>query len=124
MEVRVSRILSEYYEYTRKESDQYLRDGRVTINGKPAGIGDKVSMEDQVALDGASIPLKGIFRKIQREQANKDTAEKYSSRSRREDEEEFADNNPKSNKLRKGRKNSTKRHRGKNHWDEDEEEIW
>lgn len=121
MEVRVSRILSEYYEYTRKESEQYLREGRVTVNGKTVGIGDKASATDNVALDGASIPLKGIFRKVQREQVNKNTAEKYSHSGVQEDEE-FAEN-PKSNKFRKGRKNASRRPHGKNHMD-DEIEIW
>lgn len=124
MEVRVSRILSEYYEYTRRESEQYLREGRVTVNGVPVGIGDKASATDDVALDGASIPLKGIFRKIQREQANKSTAERYSRGNGRDEDDEYADNNPKSNKLRKGRKNDNKRHRGKNHVSDDEIEIW
>ena len=119
MEVRISRILSEYYEYTRKESEQYLREGRVTRNGQTVGIGDKATAEDEVALDGASIPLKGIFRKIQREAIGKESTQAF-NRDKAEDKA-YADN-PKSKFLRNGRKNENKHRHGKNSPDFEYEE--
>lgn len=41
MEVRISRIISEYHEYTRKEAEELIREGRVKVNGALAGIGEK-----------------------------------------------------------------------------------
>lgn len=114
MEVRISRILSEYYEYTRKESEQYIRDGRVKINNALATIGDKATINDNVCLDDVPIPLKGIFRKVQREQANKNTLEHYNYSK----DEELSISNPKSSSFRKGRKNEKKKHKGKNNIDE------
>ena len=111
MEVRISRILSEYYEYTRKESEQYLREGRVTCNGQKAGIGDKATVDDEVALDGAVIPLKGIFRKIQRENAGKETTKAFNSD--KAVDKAYAEN-PKSRSLRNGRKNENRHRHGKN----------
>lgn len=111
MEVRISRILSEYYEYTRKESEQYLREGRVTRNGQQVGIGDKATVEDEVALDGANIPLKGIFRKIQRENVGKESQKAFNSD--KAVDKAFMEN-PKSKLLRNGRKNENKRRHGKN----------
>ena len=42
MEVRVSRIIAEYYDYTRREAEDYIRQGRVTVNGSKVQISDKV----------------------------------------------------------------------------------
>lgn len=101
MEVRVSRIISEYYEYTRKESEEYIREGRVKVNGKVIGIGDKASVEDSVSLDDVQIPLKGIFRKIAKEQVGKQVSEQFGKHS--EDESRYM-KNPKSKDNRKGKK--------------------
>ncbi|MCI6279627.1 MAG: hypothetical protein SOW44_07410 [Porphyromonas sp.] len=119
MEVRISRILSEYYEYTRKESEQYLREGRVTRNGQTVGIGDKATLEDEVALDGATVPLKGIFRKIERENKGKETSRAFNSD--KAVDKAYAEN-PKSRLLRSGRKNENKHRYGKNSPDYDYEE--
>lgn len=113
MEVRVSRILSEYYSYTRKESEEYLRAGRVTVNGNVVGIGDKATIKDKVELDGVLIPLKGIFRLVEREQAGKAVGERYGNG--KNEESHFRDESPKSRDLRKGRKNENKKPRGKNY---------
>ncbi len=112
MEVRVSRILSEYYSYTRKESEEYLRAGRVTVNGNVVSIGDKAKITDKVELDGVLIPLKGIFRLVEREQAGKAAGERYGSG--RAEDRHYQEENSKSRDLRKGRKNEHKRHKGKN----------
>lgn len=112
MEVRVSRILSEYYSYTRKESEEYLREGRVTVNGNVVGIGDKATITDRVELDGVLIPLKGVFRLVEREQAGKVVGERFGGV--KMEENHFRDESAKSRGLRKGRKNENKKPRGKN----------
>ena len=55
MEVRVSRIIAEYYDYTRREAEDYIRQGRVTVNGSKVQIGDKAGSGDIVALDDVSV---------------------------------------------------------------------
>ncbi|WP_018357698.1 hypothetical protein [Porphyromonas levii] len=115
MEVRISRIVSEYYEYTRKDAEELLRQGRIKVNDQTAGIGDKASVEDRVTLDDVSIPLKGLFRKFAREAAERQTDEKYGSHKKAE--ENFSDN-PKSKELRKGRKDNRKKRHGKNYEEE------
>lgn len=112
MEVRISRIVSEYYEYTRKDSEELIREGRVTLNGRVATIGEKASADDEVALDGSNIPLKGLFRKFAREAAERETGAKFGKH--KEEESRYADN-PKSRQLRKGRKDEHKKRRGKNY---------
>lgn len=112
MEVRVSRIISEYHEYTRKEAEELIREGRVKVNGALSGIGDKAGADDEVSLDDVMIPLKGLFRKFAREAAEQRTGERYGKGM--QDDPSYLDN-PKSKELRKGRKDHRKKRRGKNY---------
>lgn len=100
MEVRVSRIIAEYYDYTRREAEDYIRQGRVTVNGERIQIGDKVGSSDTVALDDVTIPLKGIFRRLEREELGRSEAGK--GKQIRQEDDRYED--PKSRELRKGRK--------------------
>lgn len=79
MEIRISRILSEYYDYTRKESEEFIRQGRVTCNGKQVVIGDKALVSDIVELDAVKVPLKGIFKKVRLEAADRDREAQFGS---------------------------------------------
>lgn len=115
MEVRISRIVSEYYEYTRKDAEELLRQGRIKLNDEIAGIGDKASVEDEVTLDDVAIPLKGLFRKFSREAAERQIGEKFASH--KKEEQNFAENR-KSKELRKGRKDNRKKRHGKNYEEE------
>ena len=77
MEIRISRILSEYYNYTRKEAEEFIRQGRVTRNGEVVAIGDKAEINDVVELDAVKIPLKGIFKKVKQEHADREQENQY-----------------------------------------------
>ena len=114
MEIRISRILSEYYDYTRKESEEYIRQGRVKRNGEIITIGDKAEINDVIELDDVRIPLKGIFKRVEREQVDKETGKKFKSL---KDDHEYADyQSPKNKNLRKGRKSDLSSFkRGKNY---------
>ncbi len=112
MEVRISRILSEHYGYTRKESEEYMRQGRVTCNGNVVSIGDKAVITDAVELDGVRVPLKGVFRLVERETAGRESGARF-SRSNDEEYKEYV--TPKSRDFRKGRKNEfAPKKKGKN----------
>lgn len=108
MEIRISRILSEYYDFTRKESEELIRAGRVTKNNEVVGIGDKACVDDDVRLDHSSVPLKGIFRKVSREKArsSQDVFVRF-GRDEQDDRDGIRFSSPKSAELRKGRKISS-----------------
>lgn len=42
---------------SRREMERYIEEGRVTINGEPAKLGDRVKEGDSVTLDGRSAQL-------------------------------------------------------------------
>jgi 23S rRNA pseudouridine2604 synthase len=50
--VRLNKYLSESGACSRREADTYIEEGRVTINGVPAGLGTQVNDGDEVKLDG------------------------------------------------------------------------
>lgn len=56
MEERLQKILSAAGICSRRRAEEYLRSGRVTVNGKPAGLGDRADgVRDDIRLDGRSI---------------------------------------------------------------------
>lgn len=57
MEERLQKLLSMAGAASRRKGEEYIRAGRVTVNGKPAKLGDKADLSrDRVELDGK--PLK------------------------------------------------------------------
>jgi len=50
--VRLNKYLSESGACSRREADEYITDGRVTVNGKVAVLGTQVEERDDVRLDG------------------------------------------------------------------------
>jgi 23S rRNA pseudouridine2604 synthase len=50
--VRLNKYLSESGACSRREADEFITEGRVTINGVPAGLGTQVNDGDEVKLDG------------------------------------------------------------------------
>ena len=55
---RINKYLSEVGFCSRRKADDYISDGRVYINGKPALLGSKVSIEDEISVDGEIIQNK------------------------------------------------------------------
>ncbi len=52
---RLNKFISETGFCSRREADKYIEEGRVTINGKVPELGTKVSLEDEVRIDGKLI---------------------------------------------------------------------
>lgn len=52
---RLQKVLSALGLGSRREAEDWIRAGRVTVNGKPAVLGMRVSTEDQLRLDGRPI---------------------------------------------------------------------
>ena len=62
MEERLQKILSAHGLCSRREAEVWLAAGRVTVNGKPANLGDKADPErDDIRVDGK--PLRGPKRR-------------------------------------------------------------
>jgi 23S rRNA pseudouridine2604 synthase len=56
--VRLNKFISETGACSRREADDWIAAGRVTINGAPAGVGSVVGDGDLVAVDGRVITAK------------------------------------------------------------------
>ena len=56
MKERIQKILSEQGYCSRRAAEQIIREGRVKVNGHPAGLGDKVDiLTDTLSVDGVRI---------------------------------------------------------------------
>ncbi|MGD9725080.1 MAG: pseudouridine synthase [Nitrospiraceae bacterium] len=53
--MRINKFFTQQGICSRREADRLIQDGRVTINGRPAQLGDQVGRHDIVARDGQII---------------------------------------------------------------------
>ena len=60
--IRINKYLSEAGICSRREADRMIEEGRITVNGKKAESGQKVSLEDEVCAD--SIPVHKNEKKV------------------------------------------------------------
>ena len=56
--MRINRYLSYYGICSRREADRLIASGRVSVNGRIAVLGDDVSDEDEVLVDGKAVETK------------------------------------------------------------------
>lgn len=54
---RIQKLLSAAGLGSRREIEQWIRAGRVTVNGKPAQLGDKAAASDRIRVDGRQVRL-------------------------------------------------------------------
>jgi 23S rRNA pseudouridine2604 synthase len=55
MELRLNKAISDSGLCSRREADRYIEQGRVTVNGKVASVGTKVSRFDKIRVDGHAV---------------------------------------------------------------------
>lgn len=55
---RVQKLLAQHGVASRRTIEQWIRDGRVAINGTPAQLGDRASMRDRITIDGRPLKLR------------------------------------------------------------------
>lgn len=55
---RLNKFIRETGVCSRREADKYIEEGRVTVNGKTPELGTKVSVDDDVRIDGNPINKK------------------------------------------------------------------
>tara|TARA_B100001173_G_scaffold104334_1_gene90300 strand:+ start:202 stop:900 length:699 start_codon:yes stop_codon:yes gene_type:complete len=53
--MRLNKFLSERGPYSRRAVDKLIKDNRITINGKKVRLGQKVSIDDEIKVDGQII---------------------------------------------------------------------
>jgi 23S rRNA pseudouridine2604 synthase len=61
--MRLNKYLGESGQWSRRQADTLIEEGRVTINGVPAGLGAQVADGDEVKVDGDVV---GKARKLER----------------------------------------------------------
>lgn len=57
MTEKIQKILANAGLGSRRQIEGWIQEGRVTVNGKPAAIGDRMTYRDQVCVDGREIKL-------------------------------------------------------------------
>ncbi len=60
---RLQKVLSECGFTSRRKAEQMIEEGRVTVNGRPAGIGQKVGPKDFIAVDGVKVDTSSSAKK-------------------------------------------------------------
>lgn len=59
--IRINKFFTQHGICSRREADALIESGRVTINGRTATLGDRVSQADAIARDGTVIPWGQAF---------------------------------------------------------------
>ncbi|WP_159467581.1 23S rRNA pseudouridine(2604) synthase RluF [Dyadobacter sp. 3J3] len=61
--IRINKFISETGFCSRREADRLVEQGRVTLNGRPAVLGDKATDEDEVLVDRKPLKAKkaGVY---------------------------------------------------------------
>lgn len=57
MSEKIQKILANAGVGSRRQVENWIQEGRITVNGKPAKIGDRMTYHDQVCVDGREIKL-------------------------------------------------------------------
>lgn len=53
--MRINKFLASHSHLSRRQADEAIASGRVTVNGKPAALGDDINTRDTVSLDGRQL---------------------------------------------------------------------
>lgn len=61
---RIQKIIAESGLCSRRKAEELISSGRVTVNGRPCGLGDKASPADIIAVDGKPLAPEGVKRYI------------------------------------------------------------
>ena len=57
MAERLQKVLARAGHGSRRQVETWIREGRITVNGKPAEIGISVSATDKIRLDGKAVSI-------------------------------------------------------------------
>ena len=57
MTEKLHKVLAHAGHGSRRQLEQWIKDGRITVNGKLAKLGDRVSEGDKITVDGKPVRL-------------------------------------------------------------------
>jgi 23S rRNA pseudouridine2605 synthase len=57
---RIHKVLANAGLGSRRTVEQWIREGRITVNGRPAQLGERIDAADQVKIDGRSVSGKRL----------------------------------------------------------------
>ena len=130
MKPRINKLISDAGLGSRRDAEEYIRAGRVKINGRKAQLSDLVDETDVVFFDEVDLPVKDLLLEHQAEEKLQAKIKKDTSRVRTQDrrteraESQRLQAAPKSAALRKTSKNNPENKRlyklRTEGWDEDE----
>ena len=112
MKLRINKLISDAGLGSRRDVEEYIRQGRVKINGRRAQLSDLVSETDIVFFDEVDLPVKELLQEHAAEEKLQSKLKKDSERPRSKDRRsERAESQrllaaPKSAALRKTSKNN------------------
>ncbi len=61
MDISLNKYISDTGFCSRRDADRYIEDGRVSINGRDARKGNRVTENDQVLIDGTPVKKKAAY---------------------------------------------------------------
>ena len=128
MKLRINKLISDAGLGSRRDVEEYIRLGRVKINGRRAQLSDLVSETDVVFFDEVDLPVKELIQEKLQTKLKKDS-ERPRTRDRRSERAESQRilSAPKSAALRKTSKNNPENkraHKARTEGWGDEEEVF
>ncbi len=129
MKLRINKLISDAGLGSRRDVEDYIRAGRVKINGQKARLGDMVGVTDLVLFDEVDLPVKDLLSDSQSELKLKSyETEKQTKRRNKNKGEERAESqrqfaSAKSASLRKTSKNNPINKKKRSFDDDDEDDY-
>ncbi len=62
--IRLQKFMSQVGIASRRASEVMISEGRIKVNGKVAQLGDKVSLRDQIVIDGKVVEVTNNDKKV------------------------------------------------------------
>ena len=61
---KLQKVLARLGFGSRRQLETWIKAGRITINGKPAKLGDRVSLSDRICIDGKPVKAASIKTRV------------------------------------------------------------
>ncbi len=129
MKLRINKLISDAGLGSRRDVEDYIRAGRIKINGKKASLSDMVEETDIVLFDEVDLPVKELvvehqaLAKLNERESEKREKKKGKNKQEERAESQRMKSSPKSAALRKTSKNNPLNKKRREFLDDDEEDF-